>query len=178
MTRIIRPAQFQDIDSLNVLIQASAVELSKLDYSSAEINGLMKYVFGVDTELVEDQSYFVIVEGDVPIACGGWSRRRTLFGSDACEARESGYLDPGKDAAKIRAFFVHPDYARQGLAKWLMDTCENEAKKFGFHKTELMSTLPGIKFYESQGYKGENLIDYTLPSGLKVRFLPMSKVLS
>lgn len=173
----VRPAHHDEIDALNSLIDASARSLSRGDYSPEEIDGLIQFIFGVDSELIHDQTYFVIEKEGIYAACGGWSKRRTLFGSDACETRESGYLDPGKDAAKIRAFFVHPDFARQGLAKVLIDECENAARESGFKKMELMSTLPGIKFYKAQGYQGEELIEHTLPNGMVVNFLPMWKTL-
>jgi GNAT superfamily N-acetyltransferase len=163
------------IEALNSLIHASARTLSQGDYSAEEIEGLIQYIFGVDSELIHDQTYFVIEKESLPVACGGWSKRRTLFGGDACETRESGYLNPSQEAAKIRAFFVHPDFSRQGLTKLLIDHCEAAAKESGFTKMELMSTLPGIKFYQSQGYKGEQKIDYTLPNGSVIKFLPMGK---
>ena len=172
----VRPAQLGEMDALNKLIQASARTLSLTDYSPEEIEGLIQFVFGVDSELIHDQTYFVVEKDGVYVACGGWSKRRTLFGSDACETRESGYLDPSLEAAKIRAFFVHPDYSRQGLAKLLIDACEKAARESGFKKMELMSTLPGIKFYSAQGYKGEEKVDYTLPNGMVVAFLPMWKI--
>lgn len=173
----VRAAHLNEINTLNKLIHASARTLSQADYSMQDIEDLIHFVFGVDSELIFDQTYLVIEKEGVYVACGGWSKRRTLFGSDICEARESGYLDPSKDAAKIRAFFVHPDFSRQGLAKRLLDQCEKAAKKSGFTKMELMSTLPGIKFYQSQGYKGQDKIDYSLPNGRVVKFLPMSKTL-
>jgi GNAT superfamily N-acetyltransferase len=176
-TWTIRPAQLKEIDALNELIHVSARTLSRENYTLEEINGLIQFVFGVDSELIQDQTYFVIQKEGVYTACGGWSKRRTLFGSDTCETRESGYLDPNKDAAKIRAFFVHPDYSRQGLARQLINACEKAARESGFKKMELMSTLPGIKFYQAQGYRGETKVDYTLPDGLIVKFLPMEKQL-
>lgn len=172
----IRLAQLHEIEALNRLINLSARSLSQEDYSDDEIESLVKFVFGVDSELIHDQTYFVIEKEGVYIACGGWSKRRTLFGSDACETRENGYLDPNYDAAKIRAFFVHPDFARQGLARLIMEECEKAAKESGFKKVELMSTLPGIKFYESQGYKAEKISEHTLPNGISVNFLPMWKI--
>jgi len=173
----LRPAQLHEIDALTTLIHASARALSQQDYSQEEIDGLIEFVFGVDSELIHDQTYFVVEKEGIYVACGGWSKRRTLFGGDGCESRESGYLDPTHDAAKIRAFFVHPDYSRQGLAKLLMDSCERAAKESGFKKVELMSTLPGINFYRAQGYEGDQKVDYTLPNGVVVQFLPMSKIL-
>lgn len=173
----IRPAQLHEMEALNGLIHASARTLSQGDYSPEEIEGLIQYVYGVDSELIQDQTYFVVEKESLPVACGGCSKRRTLFGGDACETRESGYLNPSKEAAKIRAFFVHPDFSRQGLAKLLIDHCEKAAKESGFTKMELMSTLPGIKFYQAQGYKGEQKIDYALPNGRVIKFLPMRKTI-
>jgi GNAT superfamily N-acetyltransferase len=173
----VRPAHLSEKDALNSLIYASARALSKSDYSFQQIEGLLQFVFGVDSELIHDQTYFVVEKEGVVVACGGWSKRRTLFGGDVCKTRDSGYLDPSKDAAKIRAFFVHPDFSRQGLAKLLIDHCEKAAKEFGFKKMELMSTVPGIKFYQSQGYRGEQKINYTLPSGIVIELLPLYKTL-
>lgn len=173
----IRPAQLTEKDALNSLIHASARTLSDADYSPEQIEGLIRFVFGVDSELVLDQTYFVVEKEGVAVACGGWSKRRTLFGGDVCKTRESGYLDPSKDAAKIRAFFVHPDFSRQGLAKLLIDHCEKASKEFGFKEMELMSTVPGINFYQSQGYRGEQKINYTLPNGIVIELLPMHKTL-
>lgn len=171
----VRTAQFNDIEALNQLIHVSARTLSQENYSSQEIEDLIQFVFGVDSELIDDQTYFIIDKEGVYVACGGWSKRRTLFGSDACETRERGYLDPSQDAAKIRAFFVHPAFSRQGLAKLLLDQCEKAAQESGFKKMELMSTLSGVKFYQSQGYTGEHTLNYTLPNNRVVKFLPMWK---
>jgi GNAT superfamily N-acetyltransferase len=170
----LRPARLDEVDSLNTLIALSARSLSP-EYTKEEIEALIQYVFGADQELIHDKTYFVIEKDYIYAACGGWSMRRTLFGGDQCEARESGYLDPLIDAAKIRAFFVHPHFARQGLAKMLITQCEQEAGKAGFKKIELMSTLPGIKFYQNQGYEGNQIIDYTLPNKTIIQFMPMAK---
>jgi len=171
----VRTAQLNDIEALNQLIHVSARTLSQENYSSQEIEDLIQFVFGVDSELIADQTYFIIETEGVCVACGGWSKRRTLFGGDACETREKGYLDPTQDAAKIRAFFVHPAFSRQGLAKLLLDQCEKAAQESGFKKMELMSTLPGVKFYQSQGYIGEHTVNYTLPNNRVIKFLPMWK---
>lgn len=173
----VRPARLDEKDALNNLIHGSARALSETDYSPEQIEGLIQFVFGVDSELVLDQTYFVVEKEGIAVACGGWSKRRTLFGGDACKGRDSGYLDPSKDAAKIRAFFVHPDFSRQGLAKLLMGHCEKAAKEFGFIEMELMSTVPGIKFYQSQGYEGDQKIHHTLPNGIVIELLPMRKTL-
>ncbi|MBA3813310.1 MAG: GNAT family N-acetyltransferase [Alphaproteobacteria bacterium] len=173
-TWTLKPARIDEIESLNELIRLSARGLSE-EYTQEETEALIQYVFGVDQELIHDKTYFVIQKDNVSAACGGWSKRPTLFGGDQCETREKGYLDPLKDAAKIRAFFVHPHFVRQGLAKTLLNQCEQEAVKAGFKKLELMSTLPGIKFYRSQGYEGNQIIDYTLPNKSIIHFMPMRK---
>jgi GNAT superfamily N-acetyltransferase len=173
----IRCALLSEIPALNEIIKISSKALSDQYYNHDEISGLNQYVFGADSELIADQSYFVVERDGIIIACGGWSRRKTLFGGDQCSDRSSGYLDPSQDAAKIRAFFIHADYARQGLGSLLMNHCEDEARKHGFQNIELMSTLPGIPFYEKHGFIGTELVNYTLPNGIVIKLKPMTKSL-
>ena len=164
-----------DVDALNAVIAASARELSRGDYTPEQVEGALRGAFGVDTQLIRDGSYFMI-ECDGRIAgCGGWSRRRTLFGSDARAGRDATELDPATDAAKIRAFFIHPDFARRGLGTMLLDRCEREAVMFGFRRFEMMATLPGIRLYERRGYVGSTRVEWPLGDGLTIPFLPMSK---
>ena len=111
------------------------------------------------------------------IGCGGWSRRKTLFGGDKEGSRNPEELDPEIDPAKIRAFFVHPDWVRKGVGKMIFEKCESESRIYGFKSLELMSTLPGIKFYQSCGFKGGDYVEYKLPSGINITFLPMRKKL-
>lgn len=174
----IRCASLFEVPSLNALIRLSSIALGEGYYSSEQIHGLNQHVFGVDTELVEDQTYFVIERDGIKIACGGWSKRATLFGGDQCSTRARGYLNPQTDMAKIRAFFIHPAYARQGLATLLLQHCERQAKQNGFKGMELMSTLPGIKFYEKLGFSGQTIVDYTLPNGVVIQLKPMQKELA
>lgn len=172
----IRPARAAEIPALNALIALSADALSRADYTQEEIDGAIRYVFGVDSELVDDGTYFVVEEAGEFIACGGWSRRRTVFGGDHYAGREAGYADPASEPAKIRAFFVHPNHARKGVGKALLAHCESEAKRHGFSHAELMSTLPGVKLYQVAGYQptGEN--NHALPNGVMLKFVPMHKV--
>ena len=107
--------------------------------------------------------------------CGGWSRRRTLFGSDARTDRDSTELDPAKDAAKIRAFFIHPDFARRGLGTMILDRCEQDAMAHGFTRFELMGTLPGVRLYTARGYQAGERIEWPLGDGLAIPFIHMSK---
>lgn len=172
----LRVATLEDEPALRALIARSIRELGAADYSAEQIEAALQGAFGVDTLLVRDGTYFVAVGGSGDLlACGGWSRRRTLFGSDARDGRDESLLDPGTDAAKIRAFFVDPAHARRGLGRAILERCEAEARSSGFTACELMATLPGVRLYEKFGYRAGGAIDYPLPGGLHIRFVPMSK---
>ena len=164
-----------DLPSLGPLIAASARELSRGDYTSEQVDGALRGAFGTDTQLIRDGSYFVIEAGARLAGCGGWSRRRTLFGSDARTGRDATELDPAKDAAKIRAFFIHPDFARRGLGSAMLERCEQDAVAHGFTRFELMGTLPGVRLYAARGYRAGELIEWPLGDGLAIPFIPMSK---
>ncbi len=129
-------------------------------------------------ELIRDGTYFVAESEAGIVACGGWSRRRKLFGADAQGGRQSELLDPTRDSARIRAFFVLPDWARLGIGQTLLECCEIEARKSGFRSAELMATLPGQRLYQAYGYTGDERIDYPLSGGLTIAFVPMKKVLA
>jgi len=171
----IRRARMADIPALDALIAASARGLSGGDYTAEQVEGALRGAFGVDTQLIRDGSYFVIEAGARFAGCGGWSRRRTLFGSDARAGRDASELDPATDAAKIRAFFIHPDFARRGLGTTLLSFCERDAAAHGFRRLEMMATLPGIRLYAARGYSGKDYVDWPLADGLSIRFLPMNK---
>lgn len=159
---------------LEQLIAASARQLSIGHYDSAQTETAIAHIFGVDSELVEDGSYLV-VEVDGRIAgCGGWSRRATLFGSDRFSARASGYVDPAVAPAKIRAFFISPDFARSGIGSVLLKACEDAAMAAGFASAELAATLPGVPFYAARGYIAGESITQTF-DGVSVPFVSMQK---
>ncbi|MEO7964062.1 MAG: GNAT family N-acetyltransferase [Gemmatimonadaceae bacterium] len=151
-TFAVRVATTTDVAALNVLIAASARELSVGFYSPAQIDAAIEYVFGVDSQLIADGTYFVIDGDSGPEAAGGWSARRTLFGGDQAKDAVGPHLDPRADAARIRAFFVHPAFARRGLARRLYVECERAARAAGFQKLELMGTLPGEPLYLALGF--------------------------
>ncbi len=174
---VIRCAQESEIPELNALIAKSAGNLSVGFYTKPQTECLIKYVFSVDSELVADQTYYVIEANGMIAACGGWSKRRTLFGGDQASTRTPGFLDPSREAAKIRAFFIHPDFARQGLGSVLMRRCEEQAMLAGFTALELMSTLPGVPFYEQKGFIAGEPLSLPLPDGLLADFLAMYKKL-
>jgi GNAT superfamily N-acetyltransferase len=124
--------------------------------------------------LVEDGTYFVAEANGKIIGGGGWSKRKTLFGGDQFSKRDAGLLDPPFEAAKIRAFFIHPTFARQGIGRAILDRCEAEAVRKGFTSLELMSTLPGVEFYIACGYVATDPIFYDA-AGVPLKFVPMKK---
>lgn len=171
----LRRATMADLPALGPLIAASARELSRGDYTPEQVEGALRGAFGTDTQLIRDGSYFVIEAEGRLAGCGGWSRRRTLFGSDARAGRDATELDPAKDAAKIRAFFIHPDFARRGLGTMMLERCEQDAMAHGFTRFELMGTLPGVRLYAARGYQPGERIEWPLGDGLAIPFIPMSK---
>jgi len=174
---LLRPARHPDIARLNTLIAASARALSSGFYSPRQIDALITHVFGVDTQLVDDGTYYVIERSGAPVACGGWSHRRTLFGGDQSKTADDLDLDPRTEAARIRAFFVLPAAARQGLGRRLLSHCEGEARAASFHRMELMATLPGVPLYRALGYQSLERVSYPLPDCDPVEFVRMGRIL-
>jgi GNAT superfamily N-acetyltransferase len=177
MDYILRKANLADRPAIEELIANSARGLSRQDYSPHQIEAAITSVFGVDTNLIIDESYFVADSAGILIGCGGWSKRKTLFGGDQWADRDAGDLDPKSEAAKIRAFFVHPLHARKGIGRAILHACENEARRHGFLSVELMATLPGIPLYRSCGYEGDHGIEIKLVDGIRLPLLPMRKKL-
>jgi len=170
-----RLATFNDIPQLNQLIAASARNLSVGFYTPAQTESAIKYVFGVDTQLVIDGTYYVAEIAGETVACGGWSRRNTLYGGDQHKEKKDPLLDPAIDAARIRAFFVHPDHARKGIGRHLIDVCEAAAKANGFTAMEMGATLPGVPLYAAMGYTEIERIDTVLPDGVEWEIVRMRK---
>ncbi|MGH8176497.1 MAG: GNAT family N-acetyltransferase [Steroidobacter sp.] len=171
----IRTATLADKAELERLIARSARGLSMDDYTPEQVEGALLGAFGVDTQLIADATYFLVESAGKVVGCGGWSRRRTLFGGDARAGRDAGELDPQIDAAKIRAFFVDPAYARRGIGRMILEHCENEARAQGFRRFELMATLPGVRLYRECGYVGEARVHYEVQPGVTIEFVPMVK---
>ncbi len=171
MTRtVLRKATLADVPQLEALIARSARGLSAEDYRPSQIEGALRGAFGVDTQLLADQTYFVVEEDGRFVGCGGWSFRATLFGGDARAGRDSSMLDPRSQAAKIRAFFVDPQDARRGIGTLLLGA-------HGFSRVELMATLPGVKLYAARGYVGAAMVHFDVGLGESIEFIPMRKVL-
>ena len=177
MNYIIRKASIDDRETIEQLIVESARSLSREDYSAQQIEAAITTVFGVDTNLILDGTYFVADDSGMLIGCGGWSKRRTLFGGDQFADRDSSELDPQVEAAKIRAFFVHPGYARRGIGRAILSACESEARASGFRSIELMATLPGLKLYRACGYEEGERVEYEIGEGVRIEFVPMRKEL-
>jgi GNAT superfamily N-acetyltransferase len=169
----IQKATLADVAGIELLIAASARMLGRSDYTAEQIEAALLGVWGVDTELIRDQTYFVGEVVDELVLCGGWSRRATLFGSDAYDRRESRLLDPKIEAARIRAFFVHPNWARRGLGSRLLALCEAEARAAGFLTAELVATLPGERLYARHGYVATGRRTDALPGGVSIDSVPM-----
>jgi GNAT superfamily N-acetyltransferase len=175
----LRKAALDDRAAIGELIAASARGLSRGDYSARQVEAALGGVFGVDTSLIEDGTYFVVEgEGGALVACGGWSKRVTLFGGDRYAARDSRELDPRTEPARIRAFFVHPAHARRGLGRAILEACEAEAAAHGFRALELMATLPGVRLYEACGYAAAGRTEYEIDEGVTIQLVPMRKELS
>lgn len=167
-----RLAVLDDVDALQNLIALSARGLNAEHYTPSQVESILKYVYGVDTQLIHDGTYFVVQDGDAYVGCGGWSRRKTLYGGDQRKAdAPDNLLDPAVDAARIRAFFVHPEWARKGIGSLLMETCEDAAHAAGFRTMELMATLTGELLYTRFGFTVADETDVVLPDGnvMKVR---------
>ena len=179
MNFTIRKATPADQTEIEKLIAESVRGLSRDDYDARQIELSIKTVFGVDTELIADETYFVAEAEDGRMAgCGGWSRRKTLYGASRyAQSRDSELLDPESDAAKIRAFFIHPDFARQGVGTLILEACEREARAQGFQAAEMMATLPGVKLYAARGYTGDEEVKIPVGANIDIICIKMRKFL-
>ena len=177
MNASLRVATLDDVPALDSLIAASARGLRE-GYSAAQVEAALGNCLGVDRQLIRDGTYFIAEIDSQMAGCGGWSKRKTLFGSDNIAGKNDAWLDPKVDAARIRAFFVHPDWARRGIASLILSTCEDAARREGFSRLELGATLPGVPFYEARGFSAIERIEVPLPSGATLQVVRMGKVLS
>ena len=175
VTLTYRLARRDDLDALRALMDAAISELQKPFLDDSQIAS-SRALMGLDTQLIDDETYF-IVEADGKLAgCGGWSRRATLYGGDQTPGRSAALLDPAKDAARIRAMYTHPHHTRKGVGRLIISLCEDAAKSEGFKKMELMSTMAGEPLYRACGYQPqERFMDDR--GGAPVPVLRMSKSL-
>ncbi len=175
----IRLATEQDLPALRVLIEASVRGLSQGIYTPAQIESALRFVFGPDTSLIADRTYYVVAgPSEELVAAGGWSRRRTLYGGDQMKGGDDPVLDPETEPARIRAFFVHPDLARQGLGRRLFERCAADALRAGFQAFELMATLPGEPLYRTLGFRVLDRLEAPLPDGVLLPVVRMTRPLA
>ena len=173
----LRLATSSDIPALHALIEVSVRSLQANDYTPSQIEGALGTVLGIDTQLIRDQTYFIAESSKENriAACGGWSKRKTLFGTDRGPGREPELLNPATDAAKVRAIFVHPDFSRQGLGSFILATVENAARGAGFRRFEMGSTLTGVPLYKLKGYVEVDRIAVPLANGEALPVVKMVK---
>jgi GNAT superfamily N-acetyltransferase len=188
----LRLAIADDIPMLERLIETSVRGLQARDYTPIQLERALATVYGVDTQLVADGTYFVVAvpasgahgdpgqkefrNGDrLVVACGGWSKRKTLYGADHCAGRLDDLLDPQTEAAKIRAFFVHPAWARHGIGTLILNACEDAAKAAGFKRLEMGATLTGVPFYKAKGYSELENLAVPLGDGEALPIVRMGK---
>jgi GNAT superfamily N-acetyltransferase len=199
----IRVATPEDVPVLRELIEASVRELQAEDYSVTQREAALRTVFGVDSQLIADGTYLVAEDcgaadttgfglsgtqtlrdsGQAGVSvlpriagCGGWSKRKTLYGGDHWTQREDSLLDPAKDAAKIRAFFVHPAWARRGVGTLILEACETAAREAGFRRYEMGATLTGAKLFGVKGYVAVKRIAVPLDNGESLPVIHMEKI--
>ena len=173
----LRWATMADVPALQKLIQDSVAGLSRGFYTTTQITSGLSHLFGIDTQLIHDQTYFIALAGKELAGSGGWSKRATLFGGDRWKGEQTdNLLDPTVHAARIRAFFVHPRWSRRGVASAILDACEAAAKADGFSKAELVATMPGEPFYLAKGYHKLEPITMVTPDGQSLPAWRMMKV--
>jgi GNAT superfamily N-acetyltransferase len=177
MVITIRKAVANDVEQITALIDRSVRALSVGYYSDLEIERALACVFGVDSQLIADGTFYVATDEDRIVGCGGWGKRRTLYGGDQFVDRVDDELDPASDAARIRAFFVDPSYARRGIGTSILKECEAAATQAGFTRAEMGATLPGVPLYAALGYTGDEVIDIDLNDGYFLRCIRMEKKL-
>jgi N-acetylglutamate synthase-like GNAT family acetyltransferase len=174
----IRLALEMDIPALEELIPLSVRRLQAATYSPAQMEAAIGPVFGVDRQLIRDGTYFVVESEGKVVGCGGWSRRKAVFGGDRDRAGEDAALDPAHDPARIRAFFVHPDYARRGIGRLILTRCEEAIRTAGFREAVMVATLAGEPLYAAFGYAVIERYEIPLSGGLTLPAVRMGKRLS
>jgi GNAT superfamily N-acetyltransferase len=165
MSLVLRLATEHDIPSLKQLIPESARALSTGHYTDRQIESAIIHIFGVDSQLIADGTYYAVVADNHIVGCGGWSKRKTLYGGDQMKGEVDDLLDPTHDPARIRAFFVHPNWARRGIGRSIIEACEAAAREEGFRSMELGATLPGEPLYAAMGYTVTTRFDIVMPDG-------------
>jgi len=171
----IRVATAGDLPDIDRVMRASMEALGAGFYDETQLRGAVRYISNPDHQLVDDGTYYVVLDDARVVACGGWSRRKKLFTGTSEQEQSTGDVDPSRDPARIRAMFVHPDYGRRGIGRLILETSENHAREIGFTHFELMATLPGVPLYETCGYERIEEVTLELPDGTKLNCVRMVK---
>lgn len=173
-----RRARLSDLPQIVELMRLSLAELGTGVYGADELPSAVRYIAVPDAGLIEDGTYFVIEEDGELVACGGWSSRTKLFTGTIDQDGAAGRVDPSRDPARIRAMFVHPGRARRGLGRRILEAAEDDARRAGFTRFELMATLPGVPLYAACGYAEIERTVIELPDGVKLATVKMTKSVS
>ena len=176
MSFLHRLATLDDIPRLGRLMESSIRELLAPFLSTEQIEASFS-VMGLDRQLIEDGTYFVVEVGDRVVGCGGWSRRATLFGGDHTRGRDARLLDPLSEPARVRAMYTDPAFARRGVGRLILALCERAALREGFGRTELAATMGGVPLYRACGYTDLEDMTIETPSGIRVPMVRMGKEL-
>ncbi len=171
----LRLACENDIPALEKLIPLSVHSLQARHYSPSQIEAALGTVFGVDRRLITDGTYFVAEEQGQVVGCGGWSRRKAMYGGDRHRVGEDELLDPNSEPARIRAFFVNPDWARRGIGRSILTACESAIRQAGFQTIELVATLAGEPLYASNGYRVIERYEVSMSDELTLPVVRMRK---
>ncbi len=169
-----RLARRGDVATLKPLMDAAIGQLLK-PYLPPDAVAASFSIMGLDTQLIDDGTYFVVACGGAIAGCGGWSRRATLFGGDHSAGRDAALLDPARDAARVRAMYTHPDFTRRGVGRLVLSLCETAAARAGFARVELAATLAGEPLYRACGYSQIEAFQSDTPSGVRVPLIRMGK---
>ncbi|HKR65784.1 MAG TPA: GNAT family N-acetyltransferase [Thermoanaerobaculia bacterium] len=172
----IRKATRADIPSIERVMRASVAGLGSPFYDAQQIASAVEQITIPDAQLIDDNTFFVVEDDEGIVACGGWSKRKKLYTGSAEQAQLEGLLDPAKDAARIRAMFVDPSYARRGLGRLILEASEDDARRAGFHDFELMATLPGVPLYLACGYEEIEKTTIDLADGMRIGGVRMRRV--
>ena len=175
MIPVRRLATHDDVAAIEDVMRASIRVLGARFYDARQVESAIRYIAIADRALIDDGTYYIVDDGSRVAACGGWSRRKKLFTGSEDQESEVAMLDPGSDPARIRAMFVHPDYARRGLGRLILDASEKAAIDAGFSCFELMATLPGVPLYETCGYTATSRTTIDFPDGVHLESVRMSR---
>lgn len=172
----IRPALREDIPALKLVMERAIKELLPAFLPPAQVVASQE-VMGLDTQLIEDGTYYVVEAGEVIAGCGGWSRRATLFGGDHSAGRDAALVDPATDPARVRAMYTDPGFTRRGVGRLILETCEAKAKDEGFSRCEMAATMAGEPLYAACGYQRIEPFEAETSNGVKVPLVRMGKAI-